>query len=202
MSDSFCICVYRFLKGPQTVTILSTMLEFIAVLIVIVCGLVFNTKFWRILQEEKRSRIIGRRGNVIEPVMSWFSILQMIFWPYDLLFFWANANDIIPTESLPSWLCLSFFGSIRIGRMCIAYNSFFVAVIRYIYIVKHHTSNQWNYEKVSKWFQIASIVVPILVEIFGLFTATLERFKSMGKIKECLSFTNPLNTTVDVEHLT
>ena len=201
MSNSFCVCIYRFLIAPQ-VTILSAILEFLALIIVIICGLVLNTKFWKILQEEKRSRVIGRRGNVIEPVMSWFCILQMIVWPYNLLFLWVNANEIIPSEYLPSWLCLLLFVIMRIGRMCIAYNSLFVAVIRYIYIVKHHTSNQWNYEKVSKWFQIASIVVPIAVEILGLFTITFEEFKSMGKIKECLSSPETLNTIVNVEQLT
>jgi len=193
--------VYRFLIS-QPVTILSTVLEFICILIVVICGLFLNAKFWRNLQEEKRSRIIGRRGNVIEPVMSWFTILQMIFWPYALFLLWVNSNEIIPSDSLPSELCALLFRSMRIGRMCIAYNSLFVALIRYIYIVKHKTSNQWNYEKVSKWFQIASIVVPITMETLGLFTITLEEFKSMGQIKECLSFPKTENTTVDVEHLT
>jgi hypothetical protein len=186
----------------QPVTILSTVLEFIVVLIVIICGLVLNTKFRRILQEEKRSRVIGRKGNVIEPVMSWFCILQMIFWPYALLFLWINSSDILPSDSLSSWLCGFLFITLRTGRMCIAYNSLFVAVIRYIYIVKHKTSNQWNYEKVSKWFQIASIAVPILVETSGLFTVTMEKLKFLGQIKECLSVPTPLNTTVDVEHFT
>jgi len=85
--------------------------------------------------------------------------------------------------------------------MCIAYNSLFVAFIRYIYIVKHQTSNQWNYEKVSKWFQRASIVVPIAVETLGFCTNPFEVFKSVGKINECLSFPKTLNTTADVEHL-
>ena len=149
MSGSFCICIYRFLRGPQTVTILSTVLEFIAVLTVIVCGLVLNTKFWRIIQEEKRSRVIGRRGNVIEPMMSWFSILQMIFWPYALLFSWVNRSEIIPSNSLPSWLCGLLFVIMRIGRMCLADNSLFVAVIRYIYIVKH--KHQIN--GIMKWYR-------------------------------------------------
>ena len=125
----------------------------------------------------------------------------MIFWPYNLLFLWINANEIIPSDSLPSWLCGLLYFTLRIGRMCIAYNSLFVAVIRYIYIVKHKTSNQWNYEKVSKGFQIASIVVPISLDTLGIFTITFDRLSSMGNIKECLSFPNPLNTTVDVEHL-
>ena len=201
MSERFCVCVYRFVIA-QRVTILSTVLECIVVLIVIICGLFLNTKFRKMLQEEKRSRILGRRGNVIEPVMSWFSILQVIFWPYNLLFLWVNSNEIIQSDSLPSWLCSLLFHTLKIGRMCIAYNSLFVAFIRYIYIVKHKTSNQWKYGRVSKWFQIASIVIPITVEFLGLFTITFQQFKSMGKIKECLSFPTTLNTTVDLEHLT
>ena len=201
MPDSFFVCLYRSLIA-RPVTTLSTVLNFLVILIVLICGLVLNTKFWRILQEEKRVRVIGRRGNVIEPVMSWFCILQMIFWPYALLFLWVNANEIISSDSLPSWLCALLFVTLRIGRMCIAYNSLFVAVIRYIFIVKHKTSNQWNYEKLSKWFQIASIVVPILVETLGIFTITFERFWNVGKIKECSSLNKSLSTIVDADHLT
>ena len=67
-------------------------------------------------------------------------------------------------------LCPFIFWMIVLGRTIIAYNSIFVALIRYVYIVHERKANQWDFENVGRRFQIASICAPILHVITFSFT--------------------------------
>ena len=196
MPHSICDCIYSFLI-VEPVTILSSVLEFLFLVLVVISGWSINFRFWKELQEERKNRPPGRKGNVIEPSMSWFCIIQMIFWPYDLLFLWVNANEIIPLDvfvNLPVGMCQALFTVVRAGRMCCAYNSLFVVLIRYTFIVHQQTANQWNYDIVSKLSKVASIAVPILMETVGAFTlgARIYPFK---QVKDCLASRNAQNLT-------
>ena len=79
-------------------------------------------------------------------------------------------NGVIPSEQIPYWLCYLLLWLMRIGRMCIAYNSLFVAFIRYLYIVHREKANQWNFERTSRRFQIASIAIPVVLQTVYIFT--------------------------------
>ena len=154
MSDQLCICFYKFIVD-EPVTIPSVTFSFVLSVIIIITGWILNYIFWNRLRIQKKETPHGRKGNVIEPVMSWFCILQSCFWPYQLLILWINTNEIIPTDSLPPWLCHIQFSILKLGRLSLSYNSAFVAFIRYVYIVHGKTSNQWNYERAAKRFKIA-----------------------------------------------
>ena len=197
-----CICVYKYLIA-ESVTFTSTIFELIFTLFIVTCGVIVNLRYRNKLKEEKREMPLGRRGNVIEPVMSWFCILQMIFWPYELLFLWINTNEVVPFESLPSWLCYVLVLGMRTGRMCVAYNSFFVALIRYAYIVKPQRSNQWDYEKMSKRFKMASVIFPIIMEIMNNLTIRVDNvlFARIPKVRDCLSGVPRLNSTTNIQLL-
>ena len=45
------------------------------------------------------------------------------------------------------------------------YNSLFVALIRYVYIVHQKKSNEWDFDRVGKRFQFASVMIPMGMEI-------------------------------------
>ena len=199
MSDSFCICLYQtFIDEP--VSTVWTVLEFLFSIVISICGVTVNYRFRKKLQEEKRNTPIGRKGNVIEPVMRWYCILQIIFWPYELLFLWINFNEIIPTDQMPTWLCSVLYNIIKFGRMCIAYNSLFVAIIRYVYIVHPKRSNQWDFEKSGKRFQIASIAIPIAMETIGAFTNPQTLYStSSDRFEDCIVSYGGLNSTDNVE---
>jgi len=119
--------------------------------------------------------------------MNWFCILQVIFWPYDILLFWSTTNEIVSSDDMPPWFCKILLILLKSGRMCIAYNSLFVAFIRYVHIVHYKVSNQWNYENSAKRFKIASIGIPIAMEILGYFTHGYTQFTELEEIKECLA---------------
>ena len=196
-----CICFYKFLNA-ESISITSTTLELMFIVIIVTCGVTVNLRYRNELKKEKRAMPIGRRGNVIEPVMSWFCILQMIYWPYELLFLWISTNEVIPSESLPSWLCALLFNGMKTGRMVIAYNSLFIALIRYGYVVQHKRSNQWDYEKMSKCFKITSIIFPITMEILSFFVQDLALLKQVSEIRDCLAVAQGLNITTHSELLT
>lgn len=167
---SVCMCVYKASANLQ-ITTFSTALDFLLSLTLIVVGLKINLKFRNKLREEKRNTPLGRKGNVIEPIMRWYLNLVIFYLPYSVGFSWLNTQQIWPSAWFSNcWFMNCWFQPWRVSRFIIAYNSFFVALIRYLYIVHREKANEWDFDKVGKRFQIASIVIPIILEVFRLFT--------------------------------
>ena len=181
MTERYIDCRYDFFVD-RPIKLWATVLEFILSVMIIISGLILNRKFFVNLKKEKRNRPIGRKGNVIEPLMCWFCIIQMIYWPFDLLFMWVNTNGIVPSYQIPTWLLYSFYEPIRYGRTYLACNSIFVAFIRYLYIVHHQKLNQYNFENVAKLFQAISIGIPIAIETICMFTLSADfcKWKSLN----------------------
>jgi hypothetical protein len=152
--------------------------------------------------KEKRNVPLGRKGNVIEPIMSSFCKLQMIYWPLHILYFWIANNEIIPFEYMNGWWCSVANYGIRFGRICIAYNSLFVALIRYIYIVHRKKSTLWEFSKVGRYFRIASIAIPVIMETVGAFTylyAVYDHEFLDNGFKDCIDFYMGYNTTDNIQ---
>ena len=186
-----------FVDDP--VSTLSTILDFLLSVLISVCGVILNYRFRKKLKEEKRNTPAGRKGNVIEPIMSWYCILQMIFWPYELLLLWIMSNGVITSDQMPSWLFYLLVLLMRFGRMCIAYNSLFVAFIRYLYIVHRQKANQWNFERTSRWFQIASISIPVVLETLYFFTSDFSEYSTLSdRFDDCLASFDASYTTKNV----
>ena len=136
MSDPVWKCLYQsegLVEKPHELW--STVLEFIFIAVVIFCGVALNYKFYDKLKVEKRRRPIGRKGNVIEPIVSFFCIFQILYWPYNVLYFWLFSNEVVKIDNLSGWWPNILNELIRFGRLYIGWNSLFVALIRYIYIV-------------------------------------------------------------------
>ena len=198
MANRFTTCFYKsFIDKP--VSTWSTVLEFLFSFVISIFGVTLNYRFSTKLQEERRNRPIGRRGNVVEPVMRWYCILQIFFWPYELLWLWINFNEIIPTDQLPSWLGGMLYQIMIFGRRILAYNSLFVALVRYVYIVHQQKANQWDFENTGKRFQIASIAIPVAMQTIGVFVDPLTLFtESSDQFSECIAFYQGLNGTDNV----
>ena len=93
MSYLICTCVYKTFVDEQIST-WSTVLELLFSFIIGTFGVILNYVFLKKLQVEKRGTLLGRKGNVIEPIMSWFCVFQIIYWPYYLVYFWVLVNGI------------------------------------------------------------------------------------------------------------
>ena len=192
MWNLLCICSTSSF-GDKDASTWSTVLEFMFSIIIGVCGLAVNYIFLKKLREEKRNTPPTRKGNVIEPIMSWYCFIQMIYWPYSLFYFWITFNEIIAPEIFNGWLCQ--FRFIKLGRTTIAYNSLFVAIIRYLYIVHHQKANQWSFKKVGRLFQVASVAIPVLTETVAVFTNSYSEFTTQPTFAECIALHQGLNDT-------
>ena len=118
--------------------------------------------------------------------MRLFCVLQIAFWPYKLLMFSRVMRIINLTSMVPS-LCPFFVWTIVLGRTVVAYNSLFVALIRYLYIVHDRKANQWDFEVAGRRFQIAIISFPIIHVI--IFSLTLRARGFFPSANHCLHIT-------------
>ena len=181
--SNLCKCVYKW-NLYDSYTAVSVVLEFLLSLVLIILGLLVNFKF--------------------KPIMRWYQIVAMALWTYILLFFWLWSHEILPSEWFTNcWLLNIATNTIRIGRSVIAYNSFFTALIRYLYIVHHERAHLWEFDKVGRIFQLMSISLPILMEILRLFTEEDVFFnngglKSSHRFLNCLALSEGWNDTTTI----
>ena len=99
---------------------------------------------------------------------------------------------------IPTWLCAVLHYAMRFGRMCIAYNSLFVAFVRFLYIVYRQKANQWNFERIGRRFQIASIAIPVVMETICVFTSDLSEYTgSSDRFKDCVESYEGSNSTTE-----
>ena len=163
---SFCVCL---LEGyaDQPGILLTTIGEALFSFVICIIGIILNWKILKRLKSEKQSKPLERKGNVVEPIMRWFCMLQMVSWPFHLTFYWIWKNGFIPL-AIPTWLCRMVVFIITTGRSITAYNSLFLALIRYIYIVHDKKANKWQFESVGSLFQVASISVPLTINFMAL----------------------------------
>ena len=194
MSYLLCTCVYKTFVDEHVST-WSTVLELLFSFIIGTSGVILNYVFLKKLQAQKRSTLLGRKGNVIEPIMSWFCVFQIIYWPYYLVYFWILFNGIIPSDYINGWWCPATMYPIKFGRYIIGYNSLFVAFIRYLYIVHQKKSNQWEFTKVAKIFQKSSFFFPLALNVIELFTNSHPIFQNQSNFKECIAFYQGVNST-------
>ena len=183
MTDTYCICLLKSFRSDSWHVFV---LQFLFSIMISICGVFLNYKFLKKLQLERRNKPLGRKGNVIEPVMRLFCVLQIVFWPYELLMF-SWLTGIINLISMVPSLCPFFVWSIVIGRTVLAYNSLFVALTRYLYIVHDRKANQWDFEVVGRRFQIASISFPMIHVI--IFSLTLRARGFFPSANHCLHMT-------------
>ena len=176
MTDDFCICFHKAVV-ERPVKTWSTLLEFLALMVTSAIGLYLNNKFLSKLEKERRETPLGRKGNVIAPIMRWFLNFQVVFWPFNLLYRWFTTNDLLFPEMLPTWLCYFIPYSIAVGRQIIAYNSLFCAIIRYIFIVHRTRANQWSFEILGKLLRNMSVVIPLVIVLALMPLDDLELFK-------------------------
>ena len=203
MITGLCLCTHiGFWYNPSSAFIVTIELLVIS-LICSMCVMV-NYKFRKKLKEEKKNRPPGRKGNVIEPLMSWYCLILMFGTTYCQLIHWQFVNEIIPFHLIPEWGCIVLTTLERSLVSVILCNSLFTALIRYVYIVHHQRANTWEFDKVGKNFQLASIVIPTGMEIVHLCTNsrdmsltenTLEM--GMAKFESCNNYFNGTNSTIN-----
>ena len=184
MIDIFSECIIKvFLNNSATFT--SITLEAIFCIIVIVFGVLINHTFMKRLEREKRCKPLGRKGNVIEPIMSGCCWVQMTYWPIRLTLAWIFHNEIIKHEMMPIWMRYTVLNLLMVGRTYLCYYSFFCAFIRYIYIVHYEKVYHRDFEWVAKWMKIASYLIPTFVGILSITVVGGFQFKGNDIFDTC-----------------
>ena len=167
MIDLFSECIFKVFKN-EWASFTSIVTEFIFSSIIIVCGILINYSFLAKLKQEKRSKPAGRKGNVVEPIMTVCCWVQMIFWPTRLVMAWLFHNEILNAEIMPTWIRYFMLNVLMIGRVYLCFYSFFCAFIRYVYIVHYEKVYHIEFQMVANRVKIASIFVPVFVGTLSL----------------------------------
>ena len=182
MAFGTCQCTFiGFWYDPSSTVAIT--LELLGICLITITGVTVNYRFRKKLKKEKKNRALGRKGNVIEPLMSLQCIILMFGTPYCQLLHWQFANEIISFHLIPEWLCALLTTLERCISFCVVYNSVFVAAIRYCYIVHQQKSNSWDFDKVGRRFQLASILIPLGMEIVYSCTLTTNIYLTSNAIQ-------------------
>ena len=187
MGPGLCQCTsHGFWYDPSSSV--GSAIELLIISLIGTACIIVNYKFRKKLKEEKKKRPLGRKGNVIEPLMSWYCIILMLGTTYRQLLHWQFANEIIPLHLIPEWMCILLTTLDRCIVSSIAYNSLLIVLIRYVYIVHCQKANRWDFERVGKIFQFMSIIIPSAMEIVHLcinsrHTYFAKKALNMGKAK-------------------
>ena len=189
MEERWCICLAKaYAKHPSSYWAIA--FDILSALVIALCGMFLNYKLHKILKIQKKNRPFGRKGNVIEPIVGWFCLIQIVYWPYQLLLVYSWLNNIIPLSEIPAWVCAASSVLLIVGSTIVAYNSLFVALIRYVYIVYERKANQWDFETIGRRFKIASLLVPSLSIVLLMFTLDLPAYQHISFVdNECKKFT-------------
>ena len=187
MGLGLCQCTYYgFWYDPSSSV--GSAIEFLVISLIGTICILVNYKFRKKLKEEKKKRPQGRKGNIVEPLMSWYCIILMFGTTYRQLLHWQFANEIIPLHLIPEWMCTLLTTLERCIVSSIQYNSLLIVVIRYVYIVHRQKANMWDFERVGKIFQFISIMIPSSMEFVHLCTNSSNVYLTknaldMGKAK-------------------
>ena len=187
LPDMVGVCMYKQLLYDNHNTF-SSVAEFFVLMALIICGLRANYSLWKKLMEEKKKTPIGRKGNVIEPIVSWYCIIQSVYWPCFMFICWIFRNQVVTLESPPSWVVYIIWWQMMAAREYIAFNSLCCATIRYWYIVHQERAKQWDYERTRRKFQLLSVLFPLIHQILATFPQTYD-FVTTGndKFEACMT---------------
>ena len=167
MIDLFSECSIKVFKNDSA-SFTSILIEFIVSTTIILSGILINYTFLKKLEKEKRSKTAGRKGNVIEPIMTGCCWVQMVFWPTRLAIAWVFHNEILKLEMMPIWTRYLMLDMLMIGRVYLCFYSFFCAFMRYIYIVHYERVYHWDFEVVAGRMKLASLLIPSIVGTISL----------------------------------
>ena len=184
MVDLFSECVIKVFVNNSS-SLFSIVFEGIFCIMATVLGVYTNYTFMKKLKMEKKFKGAGRKGNVIEPIMTGCCWIQMIYWPIRLGLAWIFHNEIIKAEMLPIWMRYTLLTLLMVGRTYLCFYSFFCAFIRYIYIVHYEKVYHYEFEWVAKWVTLASYFMPCHVGILLIMVVGGFQFKGNEIFDTC-----------------
>jgi len=146
---------------------------FLFKLLVISIGEVVSMKVLEVAKKET---------SIINQMTILFCITQMIFHPL-LLLFDLTVNLIHPIDEVISpWLCHFGWFFYGMSTKIVLYNSFIIAVMRYLFIIYSKTAETYGKEKIKQYFIWLGVLIPLVgVILDGIDHKDLSRLSFINK---------------------
>jgi len=126
---------------------------FLFKLLIIAIGEVVSMKVLEVAKKET---------SIINQMTILFCITQMIFHPL-LLLFDLTVNLIHPVDEVISpWLCHFGWFFYGMSTKIVLYNSFIIAVMRYLFIIYSKTAETYGKEKIKQYFIWLGVLIPLV----------------------------------------
>ena len=172
----------------------SSTLDFAINLFVSLSVIVVNLKYLKDLKQDDRSRPPGSNENLVKRIMSTYTKSVIIYAPAHLMLFWLLHQDV----ELPIWfkhgLCFEVFTNF-LYLTYTGFNSFIVAGMRYTFVVHHNQLLAFGVKKTKTIFYYCSILVPLLIGMLYLSTATCPKRKMSIARSICADLATVSNET-------
>ena len=140
--------------------------------IAFILGLFINIKIIYVCLNDKSSKT--RSIHII------YSIFSTIFYLFDIPF--AAITNEVPNLSkyTGEWLCHISSFIIIFCIHIIFMNSFWVALMKYVFIVHWDRALQWGHEKIERVLLIISLVLPLIFTIIIILTKDFESYETLN----------------------
>ena len=135
-------------------------------------GLFINVRIIYACLNEKSSKT--RNIHII------YSIFSTIFYLFDIPF--AAITNEVPNLSkyTGEWLCHISSFIIIFCIHIIFMNSFWVALMKYVFIVHWDRALQWGHEKIERVLLIVSLVLPLIFTIIIILTKDFDSYETLN----------------------
>ena len=155
--------------------------------IVVIIGIIVQKMLYTNIKDEEHRE----KGKVIQRIIKTYSIVQCIGWPLyfivsSILFIDNPILDSIDSSWLPYLLhFIKFFSALL--RDYVSFNSFIIAVCRYLFIVFDKGSEQIGIGKLRSMFIASSVGVPMFLSILDHCTISTQDWMSQIGMPDIVS---------------
>ena len=152
--------------------IISDIVNIIIQSIAFILGLFINIRIIYVCLNDKSSKT--------RSIHITYSIFSTIFYLFDIPF--AAITNEVPNLSMYTgeWLCHISSFIIIFCIHIIFMNSFWVALMKYVFIVYWDRALQWGHEKIERVLLIISLVLPFIFTIIIILTKDFESYETLN----------------------
>ena len=145
-------------------------------LLIILAGGFVHYHLWQMLK---------RGDNLVSSILKAYVIVEMIFWPFVIIF--SSATDFTAplSDVFGPWSCVLSFFLIYPSVIFISFHTTVISIMRYIFIVHDETVASFGKQRAQKLFYWLLSTIPIVLTIWLYFGAVDRDFDGTPSINKC-----------------
>ena len=129
--------------------------------------------------------MLQRGESLVSSILKAYVIVQMIGWPYHMIFASATGFIYPLSEVIGTWTCvLSFFVLYPFG-IFISFHTTIIAIMRYVFIVHGERISDVGKQRAKSLFYWLLGIVPIVMTIWLYFAAVDRDFDGYPPMNKC-----------------